>query len=147
MLCGQKTRSEQYYEVHVRHKGLALAQLGFIFNTTPDLSAKNPNHTQTSPLPQQWVVLSESVVSISQVSGARGQPPVPPPPFFFFFLWSSNVWQQEAALRIKQDCLEQWKLVEDDIIWELTGMERKSPPRVKTQGFEREMLGRIVPLE
>lgn len=41
MLHGQKKRSEQYYEVHVKLKSLALEQSGFIFNTSPDLSAKD----------------------------------------------------------------------------------------------------------
>lgn len=92
MLRGQKTRSEQYYEVHVKHKGSALAQSGFIFNTSPDLSAKNVKSRPVFPaIPaksgriRRQPVRGRRYLRVSfpsaEFSGARGRPP----PFFFFF--------------------------------------------------------------
>ena len=71
------------------------AQRGFIFNTSPDSSAKISDHTPSFPL--SWSdktptgersALSDSVVSTRQISGARGQRSPFSLSFIFYFFFS-----------------------------------------------------------
>lgn len=153
----KKKRSEQYYEVHVTHKGSASAQRGFIFNTSPDSSAKKVHITpplsrfpgQIRPRPARGRRYLRVSFPPVKISGARGQRS---PFLLFFFLFFS-----------RQECVVARSSAEvNRIVWSsgnsvsMTSSEssqewkggggggeggRKSPPREKMEGFESEVLG------